>query len=195
MAQPALITQLLVDWRNGSQEALDRLMPLVYDTMHGLARRYMREERTSHTLQATALVNEAYLKLVDIDVAWQDRAHFIALAARLMRRILVDHAKSRLRGKRGGDVLQITFNEELIASQGPASESVLDVHNALEQLAEFDPRKAEIAEMYFFGGMTQAEAAEVLKLSRATIDRELQVIKAWLARELKHSADDDTPSP
>lgn len=178
------VTKLLQEWRSGKQEALDELMPYVYDELRRLAAHYMKRERREHTLQATALVNEAYLRLIDVRVSWQDRAHFFAVAARLMRRLLVDHARSHRRVKRDSgaervsldDAVQITTEQKL---------DVLAVDEALTRFATFDPRKAEMVELHFFGGLTNEEVAEALGVSRATVQRELRLAKAWLNYELR----------
>jgi len=179
------ITELLREWREGKREALDRLPPVVYDELHQLARRYMRGERAGHTLQPTAVVHEAYLRLVNADVPWQDRVHFFAVAARLMRRILVDHAKSRRRAKRGGGGVRVTLEDALVVSAEPPPELVV-LDEALEELAARDDRKARIVELHFFGGLTYDELAEAVQVSTATVHRELRLAKAWLQRELAH---------
>ena len=175
---------MLLEWRGGNEDALERLMPMVYDELRRLAGHYMKSERKGHTLQATALVNEAYIRLVDMKVSWQDRAHFFAVAARLMRRMLVDHARAHHRAKREGDAVKVTLGEALEVSSGPAS-NVLAVDEALTRLAEFDPRKSEILELRYFGGLNNEEVAEALNISRATVQRDLRLAKTWLMRELK----------
>ena len=175
---------MLLEWRGGNEDALERLMPMVYDELRRLAGHYMRSERKEHTLQATALVNEAYIRLVEMKVSWQDRAHFFAVAARLMRRLLVDHARSHHRAKREGDAVKVTLGEALEVSSGPASD-VLAVDEALTRLAEFDPRKSEILELRYFGGLNNEEVAEALNISRATVQRDLRLAKTWLIRELR----------
>jgi RNA polymerase sigma factor (TIGR02999 family) len=179
------VTQLLLEWRGGNQQALDALMPVVYDELRRLAQHYMRGERPEHTLQATALVNEAYLRLVDMKVSWQDRAHFFAVAARLMRRMLVDHARAQHRAKREGGP-KVSLDDALEVSCKPASD-LLALDEALEELATFDQRKSEIIELHFFGGLSNDEVAEALGISRATVQRELRMAKAWLNHELKKS--------
>jgi RNA polymerase sigma-70 factor (ECF subfamily) len=177
-------TQLLLAWRDGDQEALSRLTPMVYDELHRLARHYMAQEQPGHTLQATALVNEAYLRLVDSSrVRWQGRAHFVAIAAQLMRRILVDFARSRQYQKRGGDWHRVTLEDHVAVTADPRSDLVA-LDEALQGLAAFDPRKAQVVEMRFFGGLTLEETAEVLKVSLDTIGRDWNAAKAWLLREL-----------
>jgi RNA polymerase sigma factor (TIGR02999 family) len=187
MSSPSVtnVTQLLLEWRGGSQQALDALMPVVYDELRRLAQHYMRGERPEHTLQATALVNEAYLRLVDMKVSWQDRAHFFAVAARLMRRMLVDHARAQHRAKREGGP-KVSLDDALEVSCKPASD-LLALDEALEELATFDRRKSEIVELHFFGGLSNEEVAEALGISRATVQRELRMAKAWLNHELKNS--------
>lgn len=182
--QPASdVTRLLREWRGGDDHALERLMPLVYDELRRLAQHYLRSERPDHTLQATAIVNEAYLRLVDMNVAWQDRAHFFAVAARLMRRLLVDHARAKHRAKREGGA-RISWEDAEQVSSSPAAD-VLLLDQALEELAIFDRRKSEIVELHFFGGLTNEEVAEALSISRATVQRELRLAKAWLVHEMK----------
>jgi len=184
MSSHTNVTQMLLEWRGGNEDALERLMPMVYDELRRLAGHYMKSERKGHTLQATALVNEAYIRLVDMKVSWQDRAHFFAVAARLMRRMLVDHARAHHRAKREGDAVKVTLGEALEVSSGPAS-NVLAVDEALTRLAEFDPRKSEILELRYFGGLNNEEVAEALNISRATVQRDLRLAKTWLMRELK----------
>ncbi len=179
------VTQLLREWRTGNEQALDVLMPLVYDELRRLAQHYMRGERPEHTLQATALVNEAYLRLVDMKVTWQDRAHFFAVAARLMRRMLVDHARATHRAKRESGP-KVSLDEALEVSCKP-SPDLIAVDEAMTRLATFDPRKSEIVELHFFGGLSNEEVAEALGVSRATVQRELRMAKAWLNHELKNS--------
>jgi RNA polymerase sigma-70 factor (ECF subfamily) len=178
---PNEVTRLLVDWGNGDQAALDELIPLVYDELRRLAGRYMRRESQGHTLQTSALVNEAYLRLVDQkSVQWQNRAHFFGVAAQLMRRILVDHARGRLRAKRGGGAQMVSFAEQAVRSE--EVEEVIALDEALNNLAEMDPRKSQIVEMKFFGGLTNEEVAEVLKVTSRTVEREWRNAKAWLHR-------------
>jgi RNA polymerase sigma factor (TIGR02999 family) len=177
------ITKMLTDWRAGDSHSLDKLMPMVHDNLRQLANNYMRKERTNHTLQATALVNEAYIKLCGSDISWQNRAHFIAIAAKSMRQILIDHAKTKRRQKRGGDAIQITLYEERIPA-GQAEPDILDIEEALLDLAKLDKRKAEIMELNIYGGLSYDEIAEVLAISSATVDRELRFSRAWLHRAL-----------
>ena len=185
MNDSSQVTQLLQDWRSGKSKALNDLIPLVQDTLRQLAARYMRGENAGHTLQATALVNEAFLRLVDAKVTWQNRAHFIAIAARNMRHILVDHAKAKRREKRGGDALRVTLHETRVGESNEPD--ILDLEDALNQLTKVDERKAQIIELNFYGGLTYDEIAEVLSISPATVDRELRFAKAWLYRELSVS--------
>ncbi len=186
MSQPSPheITELLVAWGGGDESALDRLIPLVYDELHRLARRYMSRERPGHTLQTTALVNEAYVRLVNWrEVQWQNRAHFFAVSAQMMRRILVDFARERQYLKRGGDALQVSLSEAAAFTvQREADLVALD--EALTALAEVDPRKVQVVEMRFFGGLSIEEAAEVLKVSKETVMRDWRLAKVWLLREL-----------
>lgn len=182
MSGSSQITQLLLDWRAGEKKALNDLLPLVQDNLRQLAAKYMRGENAGHTLQATALVNEAFIKLVDAKLTWQNRAHFMAIAANTMRHILVDHARAKRREKRGGDAVQVTLHETKIG--GHNEPDVLDLEDVLEKLTEFDERKAKVIELSFYGGLTYDEIAEVLEISAATVDRELRFAKAWLYREL-----------
>jgi RNA polymerase sigma factor (TIGR02999 family) len=183
----ASITQLLRQWSSGDKTALDQLMPLVYDQLHKLAARSLRAERPNHTLAATALVNEAYLRLVDADVSWQDRVHFFAVSARLLRRILVDHARASQRQKRGSGAEMIPLDEALVV--GPDSlAGLLELDAALRELASQDPRKSEIVELLCFGGLTYDETAAALHISPATVHRELKLARAWLHRELSQHA-------
>jgi RNA polymerase sigma-70 factor (ECF subfamily) len=185
---PEEVTQLLKNWRNGDQSALDKLMPLVYDELHRMAHRYMRRERAGHTLQTSALVNEAYLRLVgQRDIEWQNRAHFFAVAAQVMRRLLVDYARGRKYAKRGGDRLQVTLDEKVGAFEGQPAE-VLAVHEALEKLAVIDHRKSQLVELRYFGGMSVEETAEVLGVSGITVKREWLKAKAWLYREINRDS-------
>ena len=183
MASDQPVGILLQQWRTGRKEALDQLMPLVYDELHRLAKRFMASETPGSTLRSTALVHEAYLRLVDTEAPWQDRAHFLALAARMMRRIIVDHARARSTAKRGGGGPRVTLDEGLIAADSPDDE-LLALDEALDRLATFDARKAKIIELVYFGGLNQTEAAEVQEISVATVERELRAAKAWLFSEL-----------
>ncbi len=178
---------MLRQWSNGNKQALDELMPFVYDQLRRLASNCLRAERPDHTLRATALVHEAYVRLVDSDVEWQDRVHFFAVSARMLRRILVDHAKSNNRQKRGGEFQKIPLDEAMIV--GPQSDkAIVELDEALQRLAAQDLRKSELVELLFFGGLTYDEAAAALKISPATVHRELTLAKAWLYRELGQGA-------
>jgi RNA polymerase sigma factor (TIGR02999 family) len=181
------VTRLLKEWGGGSKEALDQLMPLVYDQLRTLAARCLSAERPEHTLRATALVNEAYLRLVGSELAFNDRVHFYAVAARLLRHILVDHAKSLNRAKRGGGAAKLSLDEALVVGQAAPS-GILDLDDALKRLAVHDSRKAEVVELLFFGGLTYDEASAMLNISPATVHRELRMAKAWLHRDLTGSA-------
>jgi RNA polymerase sigma factor (TIGR02999 family) len=179
------ITGLLIAWSAGDKDALNDLMPLVQQELHRLAARYMLSERPDHTLQTTALVNEAYCKLIDQNnVNLRDRGHFFALAGQFMRRILIDHAKSRSRTKRGSSPTKISLDEALFIPEQQAEELIL-IDKALTRLAEFDPLKSRIVEMKFFGGSTTEEIAEVEKLSTRTIQREWRKAKAWLFNAMR----------
>jgi RNA polymerase sigma-70 factor, ECF subfamily len=181
------LTELLVSYGQGNAQVMDRLLPMVYDELRRLARGYLRREAANHTLQATALVHEAYFKLVDQKVArWQNRAHFFGIAAQLMRRILIDYARVRLAAKRGGHQVEITFDERL---HGPrdSGPDVLALDLALERLAKCDERQAKIVELRYFGGLSIDEVAEVLKTSPATVKRDWTMAKAWLHRELNET--------
>jgi len=185
-AQTHEVTQLLIDWSHGDKAALERLLPLVDEELHRLAHRYMNRERAGHTLQTTALVNEAFLRLINRSkVDWQNRAHFFGLAAQLMRGILVDHARSHACTKRGGGAYKLELDETMLVSQQKASE-VLALDDALKELALIDPQQGQIVELRFFGGLTVEETAEVLHISPATVKREWSTAKAWLYRELRN---------
>jgi RNA polymerase sigma factor (TIGR02999 family) len=178
------VTELLLAWSNGDQTALERLAPLVYGELHRLARRYMAQERPDHTLEATALVHEAYLRLVDSkNMHWQNRAHFFAVSAQLMRRILVDFARSRRYQKRGGERRQVSLDEALVVSRERAADLVA-LDDALRALAKLDPRKSRVVELRFFGGLSVEEAAETLGVSGDTVMRDWKLAKVWLLREL-----------
>ncbi len=179
------VTQLLQAWGKGDKEALDKLLPIVYEELHRLAAGFMRKESPGHTLQTSALVNEAYIKLVDQkNVRWQNRAHFFGIAAQLMRRILVDHARRRARMKRGGGAQQLSLNEAAIVTTDNA-EGFLSLDDALMRLAEMDAKKCRIVEMKIFCGLNTKEIAEVEKVSPSTIEREWRKAKAWLHREIQ----------
>jgi len=177
------VTQLLVDWRGGRQTALEELMPIVYDELRRIAGRQMRRENIGHTLQATAVVNEAYMRLVDAKVDWNDRVHFYAIAARQMRRMLVDYARAKRRDKRGGAATMLTLNEEIVGQ--PAGDvDVMELDMAMRKLAATDERKSKVVELHYFGGLNYDETATALGVSAATVDRELRLAKAWLHREM-----------
>ena len=181
------ITQLLLDWRRGDQSALDQLMPLVYEELRRLARQCMRGERSGHTLQTTALVNEAYLRLVNSSrVQWQDRAHFFAIASQLMRRVLVDEARKRRNLKRGGEYTRINIDEVELSSQ-PRDCDLLALDQALDSLTAFAPRKGKVVELRFFGGLSIEETALVLGISTDIVKREWRTAKLWLLQELGQS--------
>jgi RNA polymerase sigma factor (TIGR02999 family) len=178
-------TELLRAWSQGDQSALDRLVPLLYEELHRLARRHMRQERPDHTLQATSLVNEAYLRLIDVDrVEWRDRAHFLAVAAQMMRRILVDFARNRQRQKRGGGAVHVSLDD---VPELPDSSDLdlVAINGALGALATFDSRMSQVVELRFFGGLTVAETADVLNISPETVMRDWKTAKVWLIRELR----------
>jgi RNA polymerase sigma factor (TIGR02999 family) len=183
MQVPANFTQLLTEWRSGHPQALDRLTPLVYEELRRLARGYMRAERGSHTLQATAVVHEAFLRLIQANVNLQDRGHFFALASRLMRRVLVDHAKSRSRLKRNAGIRELSGEE---AGRVPATIEVdmVALDDALESLLQLEPRLAQVIELHYFGGMTYDEIAAAVGSSAATVHRDIRLAKAWLLSEI-----------
>ena len=182
---PHDITQMLIDWSNGNREALDRLIPVVYAELRRQAARHLRRERPGHTLQTTALINEAYLRLVDQkNVRWQNRAHFFAVAARMMRRILVDHARSHRRAKRGGSAARLPLEEALAVAAEKSSVDLLALDEALERLAAVDARQGQVVELRYFGGLSIEETAEALGVSPATVKNDWNVSKAWLRREL-----------
>jgi RNA polymerase sigma factor (TIGR02999 family) len=181
------VTLLLQAWGGGDKKALDRLTPLVYRELRRIAGRMMASERPNHTLQATALVNEAYVRLVDTrQVSWQDRAHFFALCARAMREILIDHARARRSSKRGGGEVAIELDEALAAAPFPEA-NLLELDAALKRLAEIDPRKSQVVELRFFGGLSLEETAEALKVSAKTVQRDWDMARGWLYRELRSS--------
>lgn len=189
--QPAVkpddVTQLLTAWRAGDAQALDRLMPLVYQELRRLARRAMRGERSGHTLQTTALVHEAFIALAGARVDWADRCHFFAIAARQMRRVLVNHGKAFRAAKRGGGAAHLPFDEDLNLAAASSTE-VEELEDALRRLEQVDARKAQILELHYFGGLTYAEMAEVMALSASTVDTELRFAKAWLRAQLDSAA-------
>ena len=182
--QDSEVTGLLRAWGQGDESALEKLVPLVYDQLHLAARRYMAAERPGHTLQTTALIHETYLRLVNVrQVKWQNRAHFFAICAQLMRRILVDFARSRGYQKRGGDATRVDLDEALLITPEPGA-NLVALDQALQRLAEVDERKSRVVELRFFGGLSVKEDAEVLKVSADTVMRDWKLAKVWLLREL-----------
>jgi RNA polymerase sigma factor (TIGR02999 family) len=187
-ASSSRISRLLADWSQGSEEAREALIPVVYDELRRIARRHLWHERPDHTLQSAALVNEAYLRLVRQDAPqWQDRAHFLAVAAQLMRHILVDHARARLTGKRGGGAPRLSLDAELVPAQKQEFDLVA-LDDALAKLAALDPQQSRLIELRFFGGLSIEETAVVLGVSPATVKREWATARAWLRREMKKEA-------
>ncbi len=181
---PQNVTQLLIGWANGDKEALDKLVPLVYDELRRQASRYLRNERAGHTLQTTALIHEAYLRLVDQrDVRWQNRSHFFGVAAQLMRRILVDHARTKRRAKRGGSDIRVSLTQANEIAKGEDLD-VVALDEALTRLAEIDEQQSRIVELRYFSGLTVEETARVLGISPATVKRDWSMARAWLHREL-----------
>jgi RNA polymerase sigma factor (TIGR02999 family) len=194
MAAPSSseVTGLLRAWGKGDEDALQKLIPLVYDQLHAAARHYMASERAGHTLQTTALIHETYLRLVDVRrVAWQDRAHFLAVCAQLMRRILIDFARSHGYQKRGGAVHHVNFDEALVVTAQPDF-NLVALDDALNRLAKMDERKSKIVELRFFGGLDVKETAEVMKVSPDTVMRDWKMAKVWLLRELRGGANHGT---
>ncbi|MEO6726277.1 MAG: sigma-70 family RNA polymerase sigma factor [Blastocatellia bacterium] len=187
-SSPHQVTELLLDWRNGDQQALDKLAPLIYDELRRLAESYLRRERPGHTLQATALVNEAFLQLLGSNqpgqVDWQNRAHFFGIAARLMRRILVDHARAHAAGKRGSGQDALPLDDAIEVPGGRATD-VVALDDALQDLAAFDARKSQVIEVRYFGGLSIEETAEVVGISVATVRRELRMAEAWLYQQMQ----------
>jgi RNA polymerase sigma-70 factor, ECF subfamily len=180
------ITEMLHDWSDGKHEVLDELLPLVYEELHRQAARYLRHERANHTLQTTALINEAYLRLIDQKVVWESRTHFFAIAAQVMRRILVDYAKNRHRAKRGGNDVKLPLEEAFqVAAEEEKSTDLVALDEALTRLAEIDPKQARVVELRYFSGLSLEKTAEALHISRATAARDWSVAKAWLLRELR----------
>jgi RNA polymerase sigma factor (TIGR02999 family) len=178
------ITGLLIEWSNGDQSALEKLLPLVERELHRLAHSYMRKENTDHTLQTSALVNEAYLGLIDQNkTQWQNRAHFFGIAATVMRRILMNYARDRSRLKRGGGALHVSLSKAAILS-AERSDELLELDEAMKRLQSFDERKSQVVELRYFGGLSVEETAEVLKISPVTVMRDWNIAKAWLAREM-----------
>ena len=182
---PQPVTQLLLAWRQGDQAALEQLVPLVYQELRRLARRYMAGQRPGHTLQASALVNEAYMRLIDCQlVNWKDRAHFFAVSAQMMRRVLVEFARSRQYQKRGGGAQKVSFDEALVVSP-ERGQDVVALDTALQAFAATYPRQSQVVELRFFGGLSVEETAQVLQVSAITVMRDWQLAKSWLSRELK----------
>lgn len=180
------LTGLLVEWRDGDRAALDRLMPLVYDQLRRIAHRYVQRERDGHTLQTSALVNEAYLRLAAQKVVWQNRSHFFAVTARVMRHILIDHARRRRYAKHGGDARQVSIDEAAAMSLERAAE-LIALEEALDELAQLDQRKSQVVELRYFGGLSLEETAEALDISLMTVRRDWRAAKAWLYRRLKET--------
>ena len=184
------VTQLLIAWSDGNEDALAQLMPLVYKELHRLAHRHLGRERAGHTLQTTALVHEAYMRLIDQnEVQWQNRAHFFAIAAQTMRRILVEYARARHYAKRGGGAQQVSLDEAMVVSQERVAE-VVALDEALQSLAKFDQRKSQMVELRFFGGLSKEETAEVLGVSPGTVMRDWTLAKTWLQREINKRGQD-----
>jgi RNA polymerase sigma factor (TIGR02999 family) len=183
------VTALLIDWNKGNREALDEMLPLVYDELRRVAGRYLQRERPGHTLQGTALVHEAYMRLIDqTRVQWQNRAHFLGVAAQMIRRILVDHARAKLSAKRGGSEMKLALDESIEVPKGREMDLVR-LDDVLEDLARADPQQAKIVELRFFTGLSIEETAEALGISPATVKRDWVVAKAWLFRELSRRTD------
>ncbi len=190
-ASPEEVTGLLLAWSDGEQTALEKLMPLVYAELHRLAKRYMRREHAGHTLQTSALVNEAYLRLIDARIVrWQNRAHFFAVSAQIMRRILVDFARAKQNLKRGGGAQQVTLDEGLVISPESGAD-LLALDEALERLALLNERQSRVVELRYFGGLNEDEVAEALKVSARTVRSDWSLARAWLYRELSRGGNDD----
>jgi len=184
MRVPTNITHVLERWSNGEQSALDELLPLIYKELRRLAGNYLRRERRDHTLQPTALINEVFLRLIDQhDIKWQNRAHFFGVAARLMRRILVDHARAHQAAKRGGEHYSLSLSKADQVAGRPTLD-ILTLHLTLQRLEELDPQQSRIVELRFFGGLTIEESAEVLSVSHATVERDWKMARAWLRQEM-----------
>lgn len=182
------ITQLLAEWSDGNQSALDELYPLVYDELHRLARRYMSRERHGHTLQTTALINEAYVRLVDQrNVHWANRSHFFAISAQIMRRILIDHARRHAYAKRGGGAQRVSLDEAATVTRLAGAE-IIRLDEALKSLAEMDPRRSQVVELRYFGGLNNEEIAGVLNISENTVTRDWNMARAWLHQQLTESS-------
>jgi RNA polymerase sigma-70 factor (ECF subfamily) len=189
------VTGLLKAWGNGDEAALHALLPLVYEELRRIAQRSLRAEPVNHNLQATSLVNEAFLRLVNVrHVDWQSRVHFLALSARLMRRVLVDLARSRQADKRGGGAVRVTFDEAVIGASGPEG-NVIRLDDALKALAALDGRKSRVVELRFFGGMSLEETAAALRVSSKTVQRDWEFARAWLRQEMIQEAEDDARAP
>ena len=185
--QPKEVTRLLAAYNNGDRQAFEQLLPLVYNELRGLARAYLSRERSGHTLQPTALVHEAYLRLVDQNVPWQNRAHFFGVAAQMMRRILVDHARRRQADRRGSDAVKLSLDEAINLSDERATD-LIALDDALTALAEFDPQKSRMVELRYFAGLSVEETARALGISVATFVRQWKTTKAWLYREITGGA-------
>jgi RNA polymerase sigma-70 factor, ECF subfamily len=183
MEHSAEVVRLLEEWRHGDQDAYDRLIPLVYGELRRLARGQLRRESPGHSLQPTVLVHEAYLRLADVDIAWQNRTHFLSVAARVMRRILVEWARARRATKRGGDNGRVTLTDG-VSARVPDPVDMLALDGALERLTALDARQAQVVELSYFGGLTYPEIGRLLSVSEATVDRDLRHARAWLKREL-----------
>jgi RNA polymerase sigma factor (TIGR02999 family) len=185
MTQTETITELLLDWRSGNKRAFDKLVPLVYTELRRLARNYMRRQRAGHSLETAALINEAYLRLLDYkDMRWQNRSHFFAVAAQAMRRILVDHARRRDYLKRGGGALKVSLDAAAVVGEERAAELVA-LDDALHELAKFDPRKSQIVELRYFGGLSVEETADVIGVSPVTVMRDWRASKGWLLKAMQ----------
>jgi RNA polymerase sigma factor (TIGR02999 family) len=184
MVAASEITVLLVAYRDGDRQALERLIPIMYDELRGLARRYMSRESGPSTLQATALVHEVYARMVNVDLTWQNRAHLLGSLAKIMRQILVDHARARNSLKRGAGLERVTLNESVAVAED-AGAMILELDQVLEELRQFDELKARVVELHFFGGLTYDEAAVVLEISKSTLDRELRLAKIWLHHRMQ----------
>jgi RNA polymerase sigma factor (TIGR02999 family) len=185
MSEELDITQLLIEWNGGNQAALDRLMPLIYDELQRIARRHLRRESGTQTLQTTALVHEAYLKMIDqTRISWQNRSQFFGVAAEMMRRILIDHARKRLRDKRGGKAVKLSLDDGNIDVSAERAAELVALDEALQKLAEQEPEKAKLVELRYFGGLSIEETAEVLGVGTATVTRQWRIVKAWLYKEI-----------
>lgn len=180
------LTELLIEWREGDKTALNKLTPLVYDELRRIAHRYVRRERNGHTLQTTALVNEAYVRLAGSkNIAWQNRAHFFAATAQVMRNVLIDHARRRLFAKRGGEAKQVPIEEAVSAMSEQRADELVMLDDALQELSKMDERKSRVVELRYFGGLSLEETAEVLEVSLMTVRRDWRAAKAWLYRRIK----------